>query len=72
MRKKNPRPPPVPAEPIPGLVAAHTHLASTGATTQAEVDTAVARAVAAGVDEGVARRVEAEALRSRLDSPQET
>ena len=27
--------------------------------------------VAAGVDEGVARRVEAEALRSRLASPQE-
>ena len=30
-----------------------------------------AEAVAAGVDEGVARRVEAEALRSRLASPQE-
>lgn len=50
MSKKKPRPTPVPAEGLSGLVDAHTHLASTGATTQAEVDTAVARAVAAGVE----------------------
>lgn len=50
MSKKKPRPTPVPAEPIPGLVDAHTHLASCGARTQVEVDEAVARAAAAGVE----------------------
>lgn len=49
MSKKKPRPTPVPAEGISGLIDAHTHLASCGARTQEEVDEAVARAVAAGV-----------------------
>lgn len=50
MSKKKPRPTPVPAEPIPGLVDAHTHLASCGARTQDEIDAVVGRAVAAGVE----------------------
>ena len=50
MSKKKPRPTPVPAEPIPGLVDAHTHLASCGARTQEEVDAIVGRALAAGVE----------------------
>lgn len=50
MSKKKPRPTPVPADPIRGLVDAHTHLASAGAGTPDEVDAIVARAVAAGVD----------------------
>lgn len=50
MSKKKPRPTPAPAEPIPGLVDAHTHLASCGARTQEEIDAVVGRAVAAGVE----------------------
>lgn len=50
MSKKKPRPVPVPAETIPGIVDAHTHLASAGARTPDEVDAMVARAVGAGVD----------------------
>ncbi|AKK08227.1 TatD family hydrolase [Corynebacterium testudinoris] len=50
MSKKKPRPVPVPAETIPGIVDAHTHLASAGARTPEEVDAMVARAVGAGVD----------------------
>lgn len=50
MSKKKPRPTPVPAELIPGLVDAHTHLASCGARTQEEIDAVVGRAVAAGVE----------------------
>lgn len=50
MSKKKPRPTPVPAEPILGLVDAHTHLASCGARTQDEIDAVVGRAVAAGVE----------------------
>lgn len=50
MSKKKPRPTPVPAERITKLIDAHTHLASTGARTQAEVDAIVSRAVAAGVE----------------------
>lgn len=50
MSKKKPRPVPVPAEPLPGLVDAHTHLASCGARTPEEVIALVDRAVAAGVD----------------------
>lgn len=50
MSKKKPRPTPVPAERIATLVDAHTHLASTGARTQAEVDAIVARALDAGVE----------------------
>lgn len=50
MSKKKPRPTPVPAEPIPDLVDAHTHLASCGAHTQEEIDAVVGRAVAAGVE----------------------
>ena len=49
MSKKKPRPTPVPAEPIAGLVDAHTHLASCGARTAEEIDAFVQRAVAAGV-----------------------
>ncbi|MDK8823759.1 TatD family hydrolase [Corynebacterium coyleae] len=49
MSKKKPRPTPVPAEPIEGLVDAHTHLASCGARTAEEIDAFVQRAVAAGV-----------------------
>lgn len=50
MSKKKPRPTPVPADPIPGIVDAHTHLASAGARTPAEVEEIVGRAVAAGVE----------------------
>lgn len=50
MSKKKPRPTPVPAEPIPGLIDAHTHLASCGARSAEEVDAFVQRAVAAGVE----------------------
>ena len=50
MSKKKPRPTPVPAEPIPGLVDAHTHLASCGARTKEDVGAFVARALEAGVE----------------------
>lgn len=50
MSKKKPRPKPEPAEPLPGLTDAHTHLASTGARTPDEVAELVDRAVAAGVE----------------------
>ncbi|MCG7278375.1 TatD family hydrolase [Corynebacterium imitans] len=50
MSKKKPRPTPVPAERIAKLIDAHTHLASTGARTQAEVDAIVSRALDAGVE----------------------
>ncbi len=50
MSKKKPKPDPVPAEPLPGIVDAHTHLASCGARTAEEVAAVVDRAVAAGVD----------------------
>ena len=50
MSKKKPHPTPVPAERIAKLVDAHTHLASTGARTQAEVDAIVSRALDAGVE----------------------
>lgn len=49
MAKKKSRPTPVPAEPLPGIVDAHTHLASAGARTPEEIDAVVDRAVAAGV-----------------------
>ncbi|MDK8880232.1 TatD family hydrolase [Corynebacterium sp. MSK008] len=50
MSKKKPRPTPVPTEPIPGLIDAHTHLASCGARSAEEIDAFVQRAVAAGVE----------------------
>ena len=50
MSKKKPRPTPVPAEPIAGLIDAHTHLASCGARSAEEVDSFVERALAAGVE----------------------
>ena len=50
MSKKKPRPTPVPAERIAGLIDAHTHLASTSARTKDEVDAIVERAVDAGVE----------------------
>ena len=50
MSKKKPRPTPVPADRIPGIVDAHTHLASAGARTPEEVDAIVDRAVDAGVE----------------------
>lgn len=50
MSKKKPRPTPVPADRIPAIVDAHTHLASCGARTPEEVDAIVARAVDAGVE----------------------
>ena len=50
MSKKKPRPTPVPAEPIAGLIDAHTHLASCGARSAVEVDAFVERALAAGVE----------------------
>ena len=50
MSKKKPRPTPVPAERIAKLIDAHTHLASVGARTQAEVDAIVSRALDAGVE----------------------
>ena len=40
----------MPAEPIPGLIDAHTHLASCGARSAEEVDAFVERALAAGVE----------------------
>ncbi|QGU04060.1 TatD family hydrolase [Corynebacterium comes] len=49
MSKKKPRPTPVPAAPIRGLVDAHTHLASAGARTPEDIDAIVGRAVDAGV-----------------------
>lgn len=49
MSKKKPKPTPLPAETLRGIVDAHTHLASCGARTGAEVDAFVERAVAAGV-----------------------
>lgn len=45
MSKKKPRPKPEPAEPLPGLIDAHTHLASAG-----DVVELIERAVAAGVE----------------------
>lgn len=50
MSKKKPRPTPVPAQRIPGLVDAHTHLASAGARTPEEVAALVGRAAEAGVE----------------------
>ncbi|MDO5453675.1 MAG: TatD family hydrolase [Corynebacterium sp.] len=50
MSKKKPRPTPVPAETVAGLVDAHTHLASAGARDGAGVDALVERALAAGVE----------------------
>lgn len=50
MSKKKPRPTPVPAERIAGLIDAHTHLASARARTKDEVDAIVERAVDAGVE----------------------
>ncbi|WP_156230360.1 TatD family hydrolase [Corynebacterium occultum] len=50
MSKKKARPKPEPAEPIPGLIDAHTHLASTGARTPEEVAAVVDRALAGGVE----------------------
>ena len=50
MSKKKPRPIPVPAEKIAGLIDAHTHLASAHARTQEEVNAIVGRAVDAGVE----------------------
>lgn len=50
MSKKKPRPTPKPAEFIPHLVDAHTHLTSCGAHTSAEVNEFVDRAVSAGVE----------------------
>ena len=50
MSKKKPRPTPQPAEYIPQLVDAHTHLTSCGAHTSAEVGEFVQRAVDAGVE----------------------
>ena len=50
MSKKKPRPTPVPAERIAGLIDAHTHLASAKARTKDDVDAMVERAVDAGVE----------------------
>lgn len=50
MSRKKPRPTPVPAEKIAGLIDAHTHLSSTGAVEPAEVDRLVEEAAAAGVE----------------------
>ncbi|WJZ02126.1 TatD family hydrolase [Corynebacterium freiburgense] len=50
MGKKKSRPSPVPAPRLPGIVDAHTHLASCGARTPDEVEAIVERAVAAGVE----------------------
>lgn len=49
MAKKKPRPTPCAAQPIPQLIDAHTHLASCGARSAAEVAAIVERAAAAGV-----------------------
>ncbi|MHA2788486.1 TatD family hydrolase [Corynebacterium sp. S7] len=51
MSKKKPRPTPVPARKIPGLIDAHTHLASANARSKDEVDAIVQRAVDAGVEQ---------------------
>ncbi|WP_018297544.1 TatD family hydrolase [Corynebacterium lubricantis] len=51
MSKKKPRPTPVPAQQIPGLIDAHTHLASAKARTKEEVDAIVQRAVDVGVQQ---------------------
>lgn len=48
--KKKPRPIPEPAPYLPGLIDAHTHLASCGARTEDEIRDIVDRAVEAGVD----------------------
>lgn len=50
MSRKKPRPIPVPAEKISGLIDAHTHLASAGAREPAEIDALVEQALAAGVE----------------------
>lgn len=50
MSKKKPRPTPVPAEGLSGLVDAHTHLSSARARTPEEIDAIMDRAAAAGVD----------------------
>lgn len=50
MSKKKPRPTPVPAPGLSGLIDAHTHLASAKARTKDEVDAIVFRAVDAGVE----------------------
>ncbi|PRQ12469.1 DNAase [Corynebacterium sp. 13CS0277] len=50
MSKKKPRPQPVPADPIAGLVDAHTHLASCGVRTPEEVRGFVDECGAAGVE----------------------
>lgn len=50
MSRKKPRPTPVPAEHIAGLIDAHTHLSSTGASEPGEIDRLVDEAVAAGVE----------------------
>lgn len=50
MSKKKPRPIPEPAPFLPGLIDAHTHLASCGARTEEEIRAIVDRAVEAGVD----------------------
>lgn len=50
MSKKKPRPTPVPAERIAGLIDAHTHLASAKARTEEEVNAIVGRAFDAGVE----------------------
>lgn len=50
MSKKKPRPTPVPAERVAGLIDAHTHLASAKARTKEDVDAMVKRAVDAGVE----------------------
>ena len=52
MSKKKPRPTPVPAEPIDGLIDAHTHLASCGARSAEEVD-ALAERCARLLDGGI-------------------
>ncbi|MEZ2122425.1 MULTISPECIES: TatD family hydrolase [unclassified Corynebacterium] len=49
-KNKKPRPTPVPADRIAGMVDAHTHLASCGARTPEEIGALVARAVDAGVE----------------------
>ncbi len=50
MSKRKPRPTPVPADALPGIVDAHTHLATAGARSPEEIDAMVGRAVAAGVE----------------------
>ncbi|APT84364.1 TatD family hydrolase [Corynebacterium aquilae] len=50
MGKKKPRPIPVPAEKIPGLIDAHTHLASCGLHTGEQIREFIAQAAVAGVE----------------------